>query len=248
MRIAVCDDESRELVGISSLLEEYRQEKKTGLFCETFSSAVELLAVMETTSFDLLLLDIMMPELSGMQAAHEIRSFDEIVKIVFLTASPEFAVESYVVGAYGYLLKPITRETLFPVLDKLVNEERRAAVGSENEYFTVKCRTGMVRVALSRLSYVEVLGKSLFFHMSNGMVYETVATLSQYEKLLLARPEFYQVHRAFLVNLWQMRELTSRDFITLNGEVVPVSRRYYLEVRDAFMKSLFSKEERRGDN
>ena len=236
MKIAICDDEPLELTRISSLMEEYRFEKKAGFIYKTFSGALELLEVMRREPFDLLLLDVIMPGINGMQVAHEIRAYDKHIKIVFLTSSPEYAVESYSVNAYNYLLKPIKKGTLFPMLDKLFDSMQR-----KDDYLAVKCKTGIVRISYTRLSYVEILGKILSFHMSDGVVYETAASLSEFEAAILSRPEFLRVHRSFLVNLWQMRELSIQHFITLGGMAVPVSRRLYTQVRDAYMKSLFTK-------
>lgn len=238
MNIAICDDNPAVLTRVSSLLGDYRLEKKAGFTYKAFAGALELLEELRREPFDLLFLDVMMPGINGMQAAHEIREFDEDTKIVFLTSSPEFAVESYTVGAYTYLLKPITRETLFPMLDRLFAELQRP-----DDCFPVKCKTGVVRILFSKLSYVEVLGKVLSFHMNDGTIYETAAPLSDYEGGILSRPEFLRVHRAFLVNLWQMQELTAQEFITLSGKTVPVSRRLYPHVRDVYMKSLFTKKE-----
>lgn len=238
MKIAICDDNSAELTRVSSLLEIYQTEKKVGFTYRTFLSAPKMLEEMHQEIFDLLFLDILMPEVNGMQAAHSIRTFDEDIKIVFLTSSPEFAVESYTVEAYTYLLKPITRETLFPLLDKLFAQKQRT-----DDYFIVKCKTGVIRILFSKLSYVEVLGKTLFFHMIDGAVYEASASLSEYETVILSHPYFLRVHRSFLVNLLQIKELTRQDFITLDGDTVPISRRLYSTVKDAYVKSLFTKKE-----
>ncbi|MEG0771522.1 MAG: LytTR family DNA-binding domain-containing protein [Clostridia bacterium] len=238
MKIAVCDDDMAELTRISSLLGDYRLEKKVGFTYKAYQSSFELLEDMRSNSFDLLFLDILMPGINGMQAAHEIRTFDENAKIIFLTSSPEFAVESYSVGATTYLLKPIMKEMLFAVLDKIFSTTKRA-----DDCLAVKCKTGIIKVLFSKLSYVEVLGKVLSFHMSDDTIYKTTAPLSEYEEAILLRPEFVRVHRSFLVNLWQMRELSSMDFITLSGVTVPISRRLYPQVRDLYMKSLFSKKE-----
>lgn len=238
MKIAICDDEPIELARISTLLGEYRTARKSGFTYKVFSGALELLEEMRTEPFDLLFLDVLMPGINGIQAAHDIRAFDEHIKLVFFTVSKEFAVESYSVGATTYLLKPITRETLFPVLDKLFADAQQ-----KDDYLAVRCKTGSARILFSKLSHVEVLGKTLFFHMSDGVVYETTAPLSEYAESILSRPEFLRVHRAFIVNLWQMRELNAQDFITLSGKNVPISRRLYAQVRDAFMKSLFTKKE-----
>lgn len=237
MKLAICDDDPQELAHIASLLGEYRLEKKVSLTYKAFFSAVDLLEAMRKETFDLLLLDVFMPEFNGMEAAHEIRTFDQQVKLVFLTSSPEFAVESYRVNAYTYLLKPAARETLFPVLDKLFAEAQRL-----DGYMTVKYRAGIIRILFSRLAYVEVLGKALFFHMSGGTVYEVSGSLAEYEAILLAQPGFMRVHRAFLVNLLQMECLGTQEFTTLDGKTVPVSRRLYAQVRETYMQSLFCEE------
>ena len=72
--------------------------------------------------FDILLLDVIMPGENGIDAAREIRRYDNNVKIIFLTSSAEFAVESYTVGAYFYQLKPIWEESFFRLMDSVIAE------------------------------------------------------------------------------------------------------------------------------
>ena len=126
MKIAICDDNAQELIRISSLIDNYRLEKNMLLTYKTFQSAAELVSTLESgdADYDVLLLDILMPGLSGLQAAYEIREFDGVTKIIFLTSSPEFAVESYQVKAYNYILKPVSKEKLYTVLDELVKEDQ----------------------------------------------------------------------------------------------------------------------------
>ena len=119
MHIAVCDDDQNELSRVSSLLEDYRRERGGYLTYETFHSATELLETMRSRRYDLLLLDIFMPGVTGMEAAGEIRLTDGELPIVFLTSSREFAVESYRVNAVDYLLKPARQDTIFSLLDRL---------------------------------------------------------------------------------------------------------------------------------
>ena len=79
----------------------------------------------DSREYDLLLLDVLMPGVSGMQAAREIRERNSRTEIVFLTSSPEYAVESYSVRAHYYLLKPVTEEKLFPILDRLMTDLKK---------------------------------------------------------------------------------------------------------------------------
>jgi len=125
LKIAICDDHKRDLLQIASLLEAYRHDRKAELSYVSFQNATELLASMNGRDYDLLLLDMLMPGVSGMQAAWEIRERNSRTGIVFPTFSPEYAVESYSVRAHYYLLKPTAEEKLFPVLDRPMADFKR---------------------------------------------------------------------------------------------------------------------------
>ncbi len=235
MRIAACDDNPQELGKLSTLLDAYRQKTKAGFTYKVYANGLSILEDVRAGGFDLLFLDVMMPLIDGMQLAHEIRAFDETVKIVFLTTSPEFAVESYAVEAFGYLLKPIAQDNLFPILDKLFRAAQKAEEG-----LRIRFQSGFANLLFSRLAYVEVMNRTLYFHLTDGSVKELVAPLSDYEAALLQRPEFIRVHRAFIVNLFQIQELRAADILTYTGSVVPISRRLYAQVRKAYMDQLFA--------
>ena len=182
MKIAICDDNAQELIRISSLIDNYRLEKNMLLTYKTFQSAAELVSTLESgdADYDVLLLDILMPGLSGLQAAYEIREFDGVTKIIFLTSSPEFAVESYQVKAYNYILKPVSKEKLYTVLDELVKEDQKPQEG-----LTIKAKGSISHILFSRIVFVEVMNKTLFFHLSDGSVREVNSTLSAIEAKLL---------------------------------------------------------------
>lgn len=234
MKIAVCDDDPQGLERISYFIDTYKRESKVQLTCKTFQSSTALISSMVSGDYDILLLDILMPGINGMQAAYEIRAFDAGVKIVFLTSSPEFAVESYAVKAYDYILKPVSKDKLFSILDAVIAEEQKPLEG-----LTVKTQLGMARILFSRLAFVEIMNKKLYFHLADGGVQEVTASLSAFEEELLARSEFVKVHRSYIVNLWQMSELGAKELITHAGKTVPISRLLYGKVREAYMKHLF---------
>lgn len=120
MHIALCDDSRAELSRLTFLLEEYRLKRDGSLTYDIFTNATDLLETIPVHHFDLLLLDILMPGITGMDAAREIRQTNSTIPIIFLTSSSEYAVESYRVNAADYLLKPLDADKLFPVLDKLL--------------------------------------------------------------------------------------------------------------------------------
>lgn len=148
--------------------------------CRPLFKSGQLLDAARAERFTLYLLDVLMPGMTGMDAAREIRSFDAAADIIFLTTSPGFAYESYGVRAAEYLLKPINAKLLYPVLDKLYLRNQKPQDG-----LTVKSNGMLVRLPFSQLSYVEVNGKHLFFNMADGTVYEVAASMREYEGALL---------------------------------------------------------------
>ena len=121
IKIAFCDDDLSVLNELRVLLDKYRVERNQEIEYTAFNSPLELLNEVEKgTAFDILFLDVLMPGQTGINAAAEIRNFDSNVKIIFLTASSEFAVQSYTVGAYYYQLKPFTEADIFRLLDSAI--------------------------------------------------------------------------------------------------------------------------------
>lgn len=238
MNIAICDDQINELEHILKLLNMWQESHNTILQCKTFRNAGELLTAARKERFTLYLLDVMMPGIDGLAAAREIRSFDNTADIVFLTSSPVFAYESYGVHALDYLLKPIRRDVLFPILDRLVLREQNPQEG-----LTLKCGSTLIRVLFSQLTYVEVMGKHLYFNLTDGSVHEVSGTLHEYEGLLLSRPEFMRSHRSYIVNMLQAAELSPTGIHTFSGKHLPVSRLLYPQLQKEYMKLLFAERE-----
>ena len=114
IQIAFCDDDQTVLDQLSALLEKYRTQRCIQIQCTAFRSPLDLLAEIEKgVRYDILFLDVIMPAENGITVAKEIRQYDTAVEIIFLTSSTEFAVESYMVGAYFYQLKPIWEDSFF---------------------------------------------------------------------------------------------------------------------------------------
>lgn len=234
LRFAICDDEIQELSRISKLLNRYKEQKGEAFRYDAFSSSLELLESLPKDIYDILLLDVLMPGINGIETAHEIRKFNQTVKIIFLTSSPEFAVESYAVDAYYYLLKPTTETKLFPIMDKLFLNAR-----NEEESLYIKSASEIMRISFHSLEFLEVMNKKLYFHLTDGSVKEVHGSLSEYEPKLLIREEFLKVHRSVIVNMKHTQELQAGTITTATRKSIPVSRLLYPKVREIYMNYLF---------
>lgn len=120
MKIAVCDDNENELTRIKELLDAYASRNNQNFIIKCFSSSVELASTAEFEKYDIYILDIIMPVMDGISLAREIRTFDKSSPVIFLTSSPEFAVESYTVKAFNYLLKPVDKIHLYNTIDDII--------------------------------------------------------------------------------------------------------------------------------
>ena len=237
LKIAVCDDSRELLEKVEKDLHEYENVRNTPATVHTYTNAVDLLDGLKKTDYDILILDIIMPGFTGMQAAHEIRKFNEEIKIIFLTSSKEFAIESYSVGAYYYLLKPVLNEKLFSVLDKVVSE-----IASKQESCVIYTHMGIVNIPFARIECLEVYNKHLVFHLSDGSTKETRGALTDYENVFLERKEFLKIHRSYILNMDYIHSIEAGEIATYSGKRFPVSRLLAKDIKEHYMNYMFTKE------
>ena len=123
IKVAFCDDDVSVLDELKGLLDLYCKKRSQEIEYTAFHSSFELLGEIEKgIRYDILFLDIILPNENGIEIAKEIRRYDSVVKIIFLTSSSEFAVQSYTVGAYFYQIKPIWEENFFRLMDSAISE------------------------------------------------------------------------------------------------------------------------------
>lgn len=237
MKIAICDDDKQELIKINQYVKEFINcgfvEGQIQIF--SFENSMELIAQIEGgENFDVFLLDVIMPNLNGMDLASEIRSKDHVAKIIFLTSSPEFAVKSYSVSAFNYLLKPIQKDMLFSVLEKACGD----ISDTHKQYIIVKTQNSLMKIFFHELIYVEVIGRIIYFFQKNGVVIESINSISQIEGELLIDNRFIRPHRSYIVNMDYIKTLAKDGFTTTSNQIIPVSRNVFKEIKQAYFNYL----------
>ena len=231
MKIAVCDDNQEELHRVASLLEDYQAEKNVSISPRLFESSVELASIAPQENFDLYLLDVLMPALNGIDLAREIRTFNTAVPILFLTSSPEFAVESYTVHAANYLLKPVSRESLFSALNDISAQQK----ADRKNYIIVKSNIGVRKILLSQLVYVEAQDRRVIYHLQNGGQVDCIARFSAIAGELLKNIEFIQPHRSYLVNMSYINIIGTMDMELQDHTVLPLAQRRVTEIKEHYL-------------
>lgn len=236
MRIAACDDDVQFLQELSNLLNIYSEEHNCNVEYKIYTNPLELVTQIEKgVHYDAILLDVFMPGINGIQCARDIRTFDNQVKIVFLTSSTEFAIESYSVKAYQYLLKPICKENLFMTLRSL---ERESEIIEQNN-FVFKSKTGITKIPLSKLEYCEVMNRKIVLHLIDGEECECNFRLNDLEEKLKDYGMFLKPHRSFFVNMNYIRTLNTHSIVMECGVKIPVPREKYTQIKQRYMKYVF---------
>lgn len=240
IKIAFCDDDMEVLHQMNELLDRYQVERNEDITYAAFQSPFELLTEIEKgIRPDILFLDVVMPGQNGMDVAKEIRQYDMNMKIIFLTSSPEFAVESYSVGAYFYQLKPIWEESFFRLMDAVLAECEKKKKNS----LILRSKDGITRIDLQQLEYCEVLGRKLLFHLENGAVLESAGSLDDLAGQLMQYSNFFRPHRSFLVNMEYIQNISSRSIKMVNDAVIPIPHGKCSEIKNTYMEYAFNGEQ-----
>ena len=219
LRIAVCDDAPHDAAFIASLLEKWAAAHENAVAYEVFPSAEAFLfRYAEEKTFDLLLLDVEMPGMSGVEMAKAIRRENKTIEIIFITGYSDYIAEGYEVAALHYLMKPVDEEKFFQTLDRAAEKRLK------NERTINLMLSGeMVRLPLYEIDYLDVHQNYVTVHAREE--YTVKKTLSDFEALLDDR--FFRVGRAMIVNLDAVRRTTRTDVILRGGVTLPLPRGAY---------------------
>lgn len=234
MKIAVCDDEQQFIDAICPLLEQWAQIHNIRLTLYRFTDGDNLIAAHRNENMDLIILDIIMPLLGGIDTAKEIRNNDQTVPIIFLTSSREFAIESYEVNAFFYLIKPVVREKLFCVMNKFLK-----TLDFEKNTFTAHTATGFYKIAIDRVDYLEAQNKHVLIHMTDGKIIEVRERFSTCDNVFSPENGFFRCHRSYIVNLNHVEQFTKTEIRTSHNAAIPISRNNYMAFKDAYFNHMF---------
>lgn len=232
-RIALCDDEAAELDKTERMLRHYGEKHPGAEFSvKRFERADELLDRVRERNYvpDMILMDIYMPEKPGIEAAHELRSMGNNGRIIFLTTSREHALDAFGVEASQYLVKPVSEEALFPVLDRILGDMEAA----RRRYLLLRIKGRIQRVAVDEIVYCEAEGKTQILYLSDGSQYELRRTMTEIHEMLACYREFARVGVAYIVNLEHVDGLNAQEVQMDNGKKVYLPRGAYQPLRERY--------------
>ena len=236
MKVAVCDDELQVLETLSSFLDQYCETYHREIKYDLFRSPIELFSRMEQGGcYDVLFLDILMKGDNGIDVAREIRKQDENVKIIFLTSSSDYAVQSYTVGAFFYQLKPMKKEEFTELMEKVFAEWLK----EKSEYFIVKCKNGFHRIDVEQLEYCEVVNRSLVLYLHNGCELKSSIKIQELEDTLSRFGCFIRPHRSYLINMKFIESISVKCIDMTCKAKIPIPHGKYTQIKECYLEYAF---------
>lgn len=230
IHIALCEDNREDLDNLRSML----YHTKISSDITGYTSAETMLFDMETgqKQFDLFFLDIYLPGLNGVEAAHRIRRTDENSLLVFLTSSEDFYREAFDLYAFHYLLKPIEQMELAEVMQKAAKRINRP-----EEMLQISFRRQNILLKQMEIMYISSYSHVLHFHMKDGQKYTSYEKLDTLETRLIPE-QFVRCHKSFIVNLFYVDKMTLEGFY-MGDTLVSISRSYAKRAREHYHNRLF---------
>ena len=228
MRVAICDDERESCNGLSLLIKRQEPDCEVACFhtCRQFLEAAQHVVI--------LLLDIQMEEMGGIEVARALRGRGERTVLIFVTALKEYAPEAFEVSAFHYLLKPVVPEKFCRVFESACLQVRKLESQSAGQlFFQTKARS--FTVPRDEVLYVESRRRKVEIHTrkENVTVY---ATMKHMEEQL--GEGFYRCHRGYLVNMAYVTGYGAGFVRLQNGEAVYLAREKYSEFAKVYSEYL----------
>lgn len=230
INIGICDDELHYRVNIKDILGDILSTYSINYKIYEFSSGEELLSNYPK-DLDILIIDIQMKIINGMDTARKIREFDQNLEIIFMTSFSEFMQEGYEVKAYRYILKPISERKISRNILPCINE----IIKKKNNYLTINVKNYVDRIKIDSIVYIETDRPNILIY-TNDNKYITKLSISKIDKIL-REYGFFRCHNSYIVNL-KLVELMNSNTIKIGEKYIPISKYRVKELKFALTNIL----------
>jgi len=244
MKIAICDDNAQYREQIAAIVTEFAQPRHRDVSLSVYEHPTALLDdVTRFGGFDIYILDIVMPVVDGVQLGVQLRRCDAQGKIIFLTSSQEYALDSYRARAFDYILKPVKKERLIAALE----EAAGTIPNRKDKSILVKSRESTVKLTYDSILYAELADRKIRYRTIGGNTIEGSSirvTFSDAVAELLNDDRFVLCGPGLAVNLYYITMVNNDSLIFKNGLQLYVGKRAGKELRTVWFDFWMNKEER----
>lgn len=217
IRVAIIEDSVSDTKNLMQHIANFEKCEGVEIKLEFFKTGLDFLDVFKA-NYDIILLDIEMPHLNGLETAVKIRAIDFDVPLLFITNMAQYAINGYEVGAIGFVLKPIN-------YIKFSFAMKKAARLVKDKFASVSIKTdGHIKnLNVNEICYIEVRNNILSFKMSDGQVYLSRMPLHEAEKMIMPNDSFIRCNNCYLVNLRYVTDVYG-NFAVVGGDELVISR------------------------
>ena len=236
MKIVICDDEEIQRVLLESLIDEYALLHSINIDLVQYSDADNLWWDLQSGLYaDLLILDIQMENMSGIELAHKMRDHQMFHQIAFVSGIKEYVFEGYDVNAISYLLKPYEKEQLFKLIDKAIKE-----IKLQNDFTILTSGKDVFKIYHDDLIGIEALSHEtiVYFKLSNNTTQKEITLRKGINEVFdeLNMPSLLRIHRSFAVNMRNCLKITKTECIMEENHSFPIARGNYELCMQTFIK------------
>ncbi|MDO5397528.1 MAG: LytTR family DNA-binding domain-containing protein [bacterium] len=229
MKLAVCDDQSEQALYVKKLINKWAESRNEKCAVEIFENAEAFLfEYEENRAYDVIVLDIQMKKMNGIELAEIIRQHDTNVQIVFMSGYSDYIAKGYDVAALHYLMKPVSEEKFFEVLDKA-----RHKLALHKHYILFSGCGCEFKTAAEDIMYAEAVLHYICIHTISE-IFKVKMTMTELEKRL--KTDFVRCHRSYIANIRYIHSITRTEITLDNGERLPVSNNKYNLVNREFLR------------
>ncbi|MGL4761163.1 MAG: LytR/AlgR family response regulator transcription factor [Sarcina sp.] len=237
IKIAICDDEKKVCKSILHILENETKVMGEKIEFDIYESGEALLQSIEKNGlgYCAIFLDIILPNMNGIELGKFLKKIDEKIEIIFITNSMDFVLDGYDVGAYNYLVKPINEEKLRNIFAKVVGKNIKV----KNDLFTLVKKSTIVNFDISDIMYFEINNRVITIRYKGG-AFDFYDKIEDVEKQLEGK-NFVRPHRSFLVNLEYIFKIDKTEIVLKDGTSIKISRLKINEMKEKFMEFIYNK-------
>ena len=226
--IAICEDDVKQQQVLEALLNEIGLKESLNL--HKFNSGEDLIKSYESgNKYSIVLLDMQLNEMDGIQTAKIIKQFDKNCLFIIITSIMEYAVEGYSIDAYEFIMKPVNKDKFNTVIKNAIKELQSRM----NKTYLVKTRERMATIRLSEIRYIESNKNGVIIH-TNEQTYNDKDNISSVEKRL-KQDGFIRISRYYIVNIYQVKEIGVSKIILVNGEELIYSNKYRDDINKEYL-------------
>ena len=232
MKIAICDDETIILDEVSSYIKKYSEQSgKSEIEVFPFNSASSLLNSIDNGAlFDIFMLDVYIGDEMGTTLAREIRAREIENPIIFLTTSVEHAPQGYETGTLRYLIKPLEPEKFYEAMSAAFLQAEK----NTKQLIRLKTENGIESINANNIMYSESHDHHQYIKLDNGQLLKVRTTVSELFATLAKNDGFFRLGSAYIINLRNIKNLTSSEILLYNNTTIPIPRGKYAELKKVF--------------